>query len=329
MDRIFLGVVVCFLGGVASVYSKDAPELLNVSYDATRAFYQELGLLFQKHWKEKTGESVSIRQSHGGSAKQARSVIDGLDADVVTLALASDIDAIVSRSGRIRPDWKSQFPHHSSPATSTVVFLVRAGNPENIHGWDDLIRPGISVITPNPKTSGGARWNYLAAWGYALKKEGSVSGAQDFVEKLYLNVPMLDSGARGSAMTFIRRGLGDVLIAWENEALLIQRDFSEKQFQLIRPSLSVRAEPCVAVVDRVVDQRGTRSLATAYLDFLYSDAAQNLAVRHFLRPSRSDIPSPLPTADLFTVEEIAGDWETAQRVHFSDGGLFDQIYDPR
>ncbi|MBL8022774.1 MAG: sulfate ABC transporter substrate-binding protein [Elusimicrobia bacterium] len=329
MRRILFGVSLLCGAFVPAVYSKDSTELLNVSYDATRTFFQDYGRLFQSHWKEKTGESVSVRQSHGGSAKQARSVIDGLEADVVTLALASDIDAIVTRSGKISSEWRGRFPNNSSPATSTVVFLVRAGNPKNIHGWEDLVRPGISVITPNPKTSGGARWNYLAAWGYALKRDQSPASAQAFVGKLYRNVPLLDSGARGSAMSFVRRGLGDVLIAWENEALFIQRDFGEKRFQLIRPSLSVQAEPCVAVVDHVVDQRGTRALATAYLEFLYSDVAQELAVQHFFRPSRPDIRSPLPPMELFTVKEIVGDWETAQRVHFSDGGLFDQIYDPR
>lgn len=308
--------------------------LLNVSYDPTREFFQEYNTAFASHWKAKTGRDVAVKQSHGGSGKQARAVIEGLQADVVTLALAYDIDAIAGKSGLVARDWRSRFPHGSSPYTSTIVFLVRRGNPKGIRDWEDLAKPGISVITPNPKTSGGARWNYLAAWGYALRRwRGDEGIAQQFVERVFRNVPILDSGARGATMTFVQRGIGDVLLSWENEAYLAIRELGRDKVEIVVPSVSILAEPPVAVVDGVAGKRGTRELARAYLDYLYSPEGQRIAARHHFRPRLasaaergSGTSAPL---SLFTVEEMFGGWEKAHRTHFADGGSFDRIYRPK
>lgn len=307
-------------------------SLLNVSYDPTRELYQEFNQAFSKHWKANTGDTVTVKQSHGGSGKQARSVIDGIDADVVTLALASDIDAIAQR-GAIRTDWEKQFTLNSSPYTSTIVFLVRKGNPKQIKDWDDLVKPGVAVITPNPKTSGGARWNYLAAWGYALRQPGgNEEKAQDFVGKLFKQVPVLDSGARGSTTTFVERGIGDVLLAWENEALLAIKELGPDKVEIVAPSVSILAEPPVAVVDKVVDKKGTRAVAQAYLQYLYSDEGQEIAGKNYYRPTTEKIAAKFadqyPKITLFTINDVAGDWTTAQKRHFGDGGIFDQIYLP-
>lgn len=306
--------------------------LLNVSYDPTRELYQAFNQAFSKYWQDKTGDQVQIRQSHGGSGKQARSVIDGIDADVVTLALASDIDAIAAR-GSIRADWQKQFTHNSAPYTSTIVFLVRKGNPKGIKDWGDLIKPGISVITPNPKTSGGARWNYLAAWGYALRLPGgNEASARTFVTQLFKQVPVLDSGARGATTTFVERGIGDVLLAWENEALLAIHELGPDKVEIVAPSTSILAEPPVAVVDKVVDKRGTREVAQAYLQYLYSEAGQDIAGRSYYRPTLPSVASryasQYPKIDLFTIDDVAGGWAKAQTEHFGDGGIFDQIYQP-
>ena len=308
-------------------------ELLNVSYDPTREFYQAFNQAFAKAYQAKTGQSVTIQQSHGGSGKQARSVIDGLAADVVTLALAADIDALHANGSLVPADWQKRFPNNSSPYTSTINFLVRKGNPKGIKDWDDLIKPGVAVITPNPKTSGGARWNLLAAWGYALKKSGGdESKAKEFVTKLYKNVPVLDSGARGATTTFVQRGLGDVLIAWENEAYLSLKEFGSDKFEIVYPSTSILAEPPVAVVDKVVDKKGTREAATAYLEYLYSPEGQEIAARNFYRPRSAQVlqkhASQFPKLDLFTVAEVFGGWSKAQPKFFGDGGVFDQIYQP-
>ncbi|HZI93182.1 MAG TPA: sulfate ABC transporter substrate-binding protein [Patescibacteria group bacterium] len=304
--------------------------MLNVSYDPTRELYQEINTAFAKHWKEKTGETITIQQSHGGSGKQARAVIDGLEASVVTLALAYDIDAI-AESGLISRNWQSRLPDNSAPYTSTIVFLVRKGNPKKILDWDDLVKPGISVITPNPKTSGGARWNYLAAWGQALRKPGgSDARAREFVGRLYKNVPILDTGARGSTVTFVERGIGDVLLAWENEALLAVRDLKQGQFEIVVPSDSILAEPPVAVVDKVAARRGTRAAAQAYLEFLYTPEGQEIAAKHYYRPRLASVAaryaSRTPSMKLFTIDEVFGGWAKAQKTHFADGGCFDQIY---
>ncbi len=308
-----------------------AQNLLNVSYDPTREFYQEFNAAFAKAWQAKTGETLSIKQSHGGSGKQARSVIDGLEADVVTLALAYDIDAIAEKAQLLPPDWQKRLPQNSSPYTSTIVFLVRKGNPKAIKDWSDLVKPGISVITPNPKTSGGARWNYLAAWGYALKQPGSNEvQAKEFVSKLFKNVPVLDSGARGATTTFVERGIGDVLITWENEALLAARELGKDQFEIITPSLSILAEPPVAWVDKIVEKHGTQAQAKAYLEYLYSPEGQALAAKHFYRPRNAQVAAQyvaqFPKIQLFTLEQLFGTWKQAQAQHFSDGGTFDQIY---
>ncbi|HEX2998978.1 MAG TPA: sulfate ABC transporter substrate-binding protein [Armatimonadota bacterium] len=308
-------------------------QLLNVSYDPTRELYQEYNRAFARHWRKTHKTEISIRQSHGGSGKQARSVIDGLDADVVTLALAYDIDAI-QQAGQIRPGWQHRLPDNSAPYTSTIVFLVRQGNPKHIHDWGDLIKPGVQVITPNPKTSGGARWNYLAAWGYALQQPGgSAEKARDFVARLYRNVPVLDSGARGATTTFVERGIGDVLLAWENEALLAVNKLGKGRFQIITPSTSILAEPPVAVVDKVVDRRHTRTLAEEYLKYLYSPEGQTLAARHYYRPRVPEIAAryahQFAKTRLFTVDQVFGGWQKTQKEHFSDGGIFDQIYVPR
>lgn len=301
-----------------------AVELLNVSYDPTREFYEEYNKLFAKHWKKANAEKAVIRQSHGGSGKQARSVIDGLQADVVTLALAYDIDVIAEKSGNIPSDWQQKLPHHSSPYTSTIVFLVRKNNPKNINDWDDLVREDVAVITPNPKTSGGARWNHLAAYGYALNRyEHDERKAKDFLDRLYHQVPLLDTGARGAAMTFTQRGIGDVLITWENEAYLAQNQMKQGAFEIVYPSLSIRAEPPVAVVEKVAKRKGTLKAAKEYLRYLYSKKAQSLAAQHHYRPATT--PSSLPKIKMLTIEDFGG-WHQAQKAHFADGGIFDEIY---
>ncbi|NYT86037.1 sulfate ABC transporter substrate-binding protein [Pollutimonas harenae] len=307
-------------------------SLLNVSYDPTRELYQAFNQTFADYWKEKTGDTVTIRQSHGGSGKQARSVIDGLEADVVTLALASDIDAIAGH-GAIATDWQRQLKQNSAPYTSTIVFLVRKGNPKHIKDWGDLLEPGIQIITPNPKTSGGARWNYLAAWGYALGLPGgSEQSAEEFVGDLYKQVPVLDSGARGSTTTFVERGIGDVLLAWENEALLAIKELGPEKVEIVTPSVSILAEPPVAIVDKNVDKKGTRAVAQAYLEYLYSATGQNIAGKNYYRPSNKEVAARYagqhPDIELFTIEEVAGGWAQAQAHHFDDGGIFDQIYQP-
>lgn len=306
--------------------------LLNVSYDPTRALYQEVNAAFAADWKARTGQDVTVLQSHGGSGKQARSVIDGLRADVVTLALAYDVDALEDR-GLVGQGWQARLPGNSAPYTSTVVLLVRRGNPKGILDWDDLVRPGVSVITPNPKTSGGARWNYLAAWGYAVGRwHGDRTKAREFVGRLCRNVPVLDSGARGAMTTFLRRGIGDVLVAWESEALLAAKQLGPASFEIVYPSRSILAEPPVAVVDRVVDRRGTRRVAEAYLAFLYSDAGQDIAARNFYRPLSPAVAARyaarFPRLELFTVDEVFGGWRRAQALHFAEGGIFDQICHP-
>ncbi len=307
-------------------------SLLNVSYDPTRELYQDFNKAFATQWKAKTGDDLRVKQSHGGSGKQGRAVIDGLAADVVTLALAYDIDAIAER-GLIAKDWQKRLPHNSAPYTSTIVFLVRKGNPKGIKDWNDLARAGVSVITPNPKTSGGARWNHLAAWAYALKQPGgNEKSAQEFLTKIYKNVPVLDSGARGSLTTFLERGIGDVFISWENEALLSIKELGADKVDLVVPSLSILAEPPVAVVDKVVDRRGTRKVAQAFVEYLYSDEGQEIAAKNYYRPINEKISAKYATqfqkVKLVTVEEAAGGWTKAQKTHFSDGGIFDQIYQP-
>jgi sulfate/thiosulfate-binding protein len=305
--------------------------LLNVSYDPTRELYQNYNAAFAKHWEQQTKQKLAVKQSHGGSSKQARSVIDGLDADVVTLALAYDIDEIAEKGKLLPADWQKRLPNNSSPYTSTIVFLVRKGNPKGVKDWDDLAKPGISVITPNPKTSGGARWNYLAAWGYALHKFGnSPSKAKDFVTALYKNVPVLDSGARGSTTTFVERGIGDVLISWENEAFLAIQELGPGKFDIVVPSLSILAEPPVALVDKVVDRKGTRKVAEAYLKFWYTPEAQEIAAKNFYRPIDAKVAAKyekqFPKVSLLTIDETFGGWQKAQKTHFADGGVFDQIY---
>jgi sulfate transport system substrate-binding protein len=306
-------------------------ELLNVSYDPTRELYADYNAAFAKYWQAKTGDTVTIKQSHGGSGKQARSVIDGLKADVVTLALAADVDALYENAHLISKDWQKNLPENSAPYTSTIVFLVRKGNPRQIKDWDDVVKPGVAVITPNPKTSGGARWNYLAAWGYALKKNGGdAAQAKDFVAKLYKNVPVLDSGARGATTTFVQRGIGDVLIAWENEAFLAVNEFGADKFEIVVPSISILAEPTVAVVDKVVKKKGTEAVAKAYLEHLYSDEGQEIAARNFYRPRNERIlakyPANFAKLELFTIDEVFGGWTKTQKTHFADGGVFDEIY---
>ena len=305
--------------------------LLNVSYDPTREFYVEYNAAFAKHWKAKTGDVVSVRQSHGGSGKQARSVIDGIDADVVTLALAYDIDEIAARAKMLPTDWQKRLKNNSSPYTSTYVFLVRKGNPKGIKNWDDLIKPGVGVITANPKTSGGARWGYLAAYGFALKQPGGTEAkAQEFVTRLFKNVPVLDSGARGSTVTFAERGIGDVLLAWENEAHLALKEFGANKFDIVYPPLSILAEPPVSVVDKVVDKKGTRDVAQAYLAYLYSPQGQEIAARNYYRPIDPAIAAKyeknFPKINLFTIDAVFGGWTKAQKTHFADGGVFDRIY---
>jgi sulfate/thiosulfate-binding protein len=305
-------------------------QLLNVSYDPTRELYVDFNKAFAAHWKARTGDNVAVKQSHGGSGKQARSVIDGLDADVVTLALAYDIDELSARARLLPPDWQKRLPHNSSPYTSTIVFLVRKGNPKGIKDWDDLVKPGVAVVTPNPKTSGGARWNYLAAWGYAQKKYGSDAKAQQFVATLYGNVPVLDSGARGSLVTFTERGVGDVFISWENEAHLASKELGKDKFEIIVPSISILAEPPVAVVDKTVDRKGTRAVAEAYLQFLYSPQGQQIAAENYYRPIDPKVAAQhektFTKVSLFSIDQQFGGWAKAQKTHFADGGVFDQIY---
>jgi len=313
-----------------STWAKDV-TLLNVSYDPTRELYQDYNAAFAKYWKAKTGDTVTVKQSHGGSGKQARSVIDGIDADVTTLALAYDIDEISERAKLIAPDWQKRLKHNSSPYTSTYIFLVRKGNPKGIKDWSDLIKPGVSVITANPKTSGGARWGYLAAYGYALKQPGGNDAkAKEFITKLFQQVPVLDSGARGSTVTFAERGQGDVLLAWENEAYLSLKEFGADKFDIVYPPISILAEPPVTVVDKVVDKRGTRDVATAYLEYLYSPEGQDIAARNFYRPIDPTVAAKyaknFPALKLFTIDEVFGGWTKAQKTHFADGGVFDQIY---
>ena len=306
-------------------------NLLNVSYDPTRELYVEYNAAFAKHWKAKSGQDVSIKQSHGGSGKQARSIIDGIDSDVATLALGGDIDALVTNGGLLKADWQKRLPHNSAPYTSTIVFLVKKGNPKGLKDWDDLIKPGVQVITPNHKTSGGARWNYLAAWEYAKRKNGgSDAKAKEFVGKLFQNVPVLDTGARGSTITFVQRGVGDVLLAWENEAFLALKEFGADKFEIVAPSLSILAEPSVAVVDKVVDRKGTRAVAEEYLKHLYSDEGQDIAGRNFYRPTsekaKAKYDKQFPKIALFTIDQAFGGWAKADKEHFADGGSFDQIY---
>ena len=326
-----LFILLATLGlGPAGLLAKDI-TLLNVSYDPTRELYEDFNKAFAKHWESKTGDKVSIKQSHGGSGKQARGVIDGLQADVVTLALAYDIDEISARAKLVPADWQKRLPHNSSPYTSTIVFLVRKGNPKHIKDWDDVAKLGISVITPNPKTSGGARWNYLAAWGYALKNYGNDEAkAKEFVAKIYKNVPVLDSGARGSTTTFVERGIGDVLLAWENEAFLAVKELGSGKVDIVVPSISILAEPPVTLVDKVADKHGTRKVAQAYLEYLYSEEGQDIAGRNFYRPTDAKIAAKyaaqFPKIKLFRIDEIFGGWQKAQKAHFADGGVFDQIY---
>ncbi|TDP72611.1 sulfate ABC transporter substrate-binding protein [Roseateles toxinivorans] len=307
--------------------------LLNVSYDPTRELYQDFNAAFAKHWKAKTGETVTIKQSHGGSGKQARSVIDGLEADVVTLALAYDVDALHDKAKLIPADWQKRLPQNASPYTSTIVFLVRKGNPKGITNWPDLARSGIDVITPNPKTSGGARWNYLAAWAYALQQPGgNADSAKAFVKRIYANTKVLDSGARGSTTTFVERGIGDVLIAWENEAYLAVKELGPDKFQIVTPAISILAEPPVSVVDKVADKRGTRKVATAYLEYLYSPEGQDIAGKHYYRPRDPKVAAKyakqFAPVKLFSIDDSFGGWAKAQKTHFDDGGVFDQIYTP-
>jgi len=317
------------MAGAAPAAAQPA-DILNVSYDPTREFYKELNTAFAASWKAKSGQDLNIRMSHGGSGKQARSVIDGLEADVVTLALAYDIDELAANT-LIPANWQKRLPYNSAPYYSTIVFLVRKGNPKAIRDWDDLVKPGIGVITPNPKTSGGARWNYLAAWGYAKKKYGSDKAAQDFVGRLYKNVAVLDSGARGSTTTFAQRGQGDVLLAWENEAFLAMKELGDG-FEIVVPSVSILAEPPVAMVDKVVDKRGSRAVADAYLRFLYTPAAQDMAARHFFRPQDTKVAArhraQFVKTKFLTINGDFGGWQAAQKRHFADGGVFDQIYAP-
>jgi sulfate transport system substrate-binding protein len=305
-------------------------ELLNVSYDPTRELYADFNKAFAAYWKAKTGDDVTIKQSHGGSGKQARAVIDGLQADVVTLALAADVDALHNVARLIPADWQKRLPNNAAPYTSTIVFLVRKGNPKGIKDWDDLVKPGVGVVVSNPKTSGGARWSYLAAWGYAQRKTGSVDKAREFVTALYHNVPVLDSGARGATTTFVQREIGDALLTWENEAYLALKEFGADKFEIVVPSVSILAEPTVSVVDKVAKKRGTEEVAKAYLDYLYSDEGQEIAARNFYRPRNPQVAAKYAAnfakLDLFTIDEVFGGWTKAQKTHFADGGVFDEIY---
>ncbi|MDN3919066.1 sulfate ABC transporter substrate-binding protein [Roseateles violae] len=332
MRRTLTLLTLSALAGGASI-AQAQTTLLNVSYDPTRELYQDFNAAFIKQWKAKTGETLTIRQSHGGSGKQARSVIDGLEADVVTLALAYDVDALYDHGKLLPVDWQKRLPNNASPYTSTIVFLVRKGNPKQIANWPDLARSGVDVITPNPKTSGGARWNYLAAWAYALKQPGgNADSAKAFVKRIYANTKVLDSGARGSTTTFVERGIGDVLIAWENEAYLAVKELGKDKFEIVTPSLSILAEPPVSVVDKTVDKRGTRKVAQAYLEYLYTPEGQEIAARNYYRPRDAKVAAKyskqFASVKLFTIDELFGGWRTAQKTHFDDGGVFDQIYTP-
>ena len=324
-----LVLAVAALAAAAAAAAKNI-ELLNVSYDPTRELYVDDNAAFAKYWKAKTGDDVVVKQSHGGSGAQARSVIDGLQADVVTLALAADIDALHDKAGLLPADWQKRLPENSTPYTSTIVLLVRKGNPKHIKDWDDVVRPDVQVVVANPKTSGGARWAYLAAWGYALKKYGSEDKAREYVANLYKHVPTLDSGSRGATITFAQRGIGDVLLSWENEAFLAQKEFGADKFEIVVPSISVLAEPPVAVVDKVAAHKGTTQVAQAYLEYLYSDEGQDIAGRNFYRPRSQAIAakyaSVFPKIELFTIDDTFGGWTKAQQTHFADGGVFDQIY---
>ncbi len=327
---VIAAIALVFGAGYASG-GKGPVKLLNASYDPTREIYREFNAAFSRYWKAKTGVDVVIEQSHGGSGKQARAVIDGLPADVVTLALAYDIDAISEKAGLLPRNWQTRLPNNSSPYTSTIVFLVRKGNPKRIKDWNDLVRPGISVITPNPKTSGGARWNYLAAWGYALRRSGNDENkAKDFVSRLYNNVPVLDSGARGATTTFVERGIGDVLLAWENEAYLAINELGKDRFEVLVPSISILAEPPVAVIEKTANRHGTAAVARAYLEYLYTPEGQEIAAKHYYRPRLKEIAAKyrdrFPQVNLLTVDEAFGGWQKAQKKHFDDGGIFDQIY---
>ena len=328
---VALSLLVGFSLGAVPSFAAKPVTLLNVSYDPTRELYVDYNKAFAKHWKEKTGQDVSVKQSHGGSGKQARSIIDGIDADVATLALAGDIDALVKNGNHLAADWQQKLPLNTAPYTSTIVFLVKKGNPKNLKDWDDLVKPGVQVITPNPKTSGGARWNYLAAWEFAKRKNGGDEAkAKEFVKKLYENVPVLDTGARGSTITFVQRGVGDVLLAWENEAFLALKEFGPEKFEIVAPSISILAEPTVAVVDKVVDKKGTREVAQAYLEYLYSEEGQKIAARNYYRPTndkiKAEFAQQFPQLELFTIDQAFGGWAKADKAHFADGGSFDQIY---
>jgi sulfate transport system substrate-binding protein len=331
-SRTWIGIAVLAVAAalIAPVALAGKVSILNVSYDPTRELYQDFNVAFAKVWKAKTGDDLTVQQSHGGSGKQARSVADGLEADVVTLALAYDVDALAV-SGLLAANWQKRLPENSCPYTSTIVFLVRKGNPKGIKDWDDLAKPGVQVITPNPKTSGGARWNYLAAWGFALGKYGNDEAkAKDFVTRVFKNVPVLDTGARGSTVTFVERGIGDVLIAWENEALLALQSFGKDKFELVAPPRSILAEPPVAVVDKFAAKHGTKELASAYLAYLYTTEGQEIAAKHFYRPRDAKIAASyakqFPKVELFTIDKVFGGWDKAQKVHFADGGVFDQIF---
>lgn len=330
--RVGFTAAAVLLASGSGVLAKDF-KLLNVSYDPTRELYAEFNSAFAKHWESKTGDKVTIQQSHGGSSKQARGVIDGLQADVVTLALAYDVDAVAERGKLMPADWQKRLPHNSAPYTSTIVFLVRKGNPKGIKDWDDLVKPGISLIPANPKTSGAARWSYLAAWGFALKKYGNDEAkAKEFIGKFYKNAPVLDSGARGATTTFVQREIGDVLVGWENEAYLALKEFGPGKFEIVTPSLSILAEPTVSLVDKVVKKKGTEAVAKGYLDYLYSEEGQDIAGKNFYRP-RSEAAlakygKQFAKVELFTIDEAFGGWKKAQKTHFDDGGVFDQIFKP-
>jgi len=330
--RRWVSVALSLALSLSALAARADTTLLNVSYDPTRELYRDFNAAFIAEWKKQTGETIKINQSHGGSGKQSRSVIEGLEADVVTLALAYDIDALAAHGGLVPKDWQTRLPNNSAPYTSTIVFLVRKGNPKGIKDWDDLVKPGIGVITPNPKTSGGARWNYLAAWGFAAKKYGGDAAAKDFVARLYKNVLVLDTGARGATTTFVERGQGDVLLAWENEAMLALGESGGGGFEIVAPSTSILAEPPVSVVDKVVDKRGTRKVAEAYLHYLYTPVGQEIAAKDGYRPRDPAVAAKyankFPSLPLFTVDEAFGGWQKAQATHFADGGTFDQIYMP-
>jgi sulfate/thiosulfate transport system substrate-binding protein len=329
MKKSIIITIALILAGLTACDAPKQATLLNVSYDPTRELYEEFNKAFVKHWQSTTGQGIHIKQSHGGSGKQSRSVIDGLDGDVVTLALAYDIDAIAERGKLLPQDWQKKLPHNSSPYTSTIVFLVRKGNPKGIKDWEDLIKPGVSVVTPNPKTSGGARWNYLAAWAYELNRSKDEKKAQDFVSKIFKNVPVLDTGARGSTTTFVQRGIGDVFISWENEAHLAVKEYGGDKIEIVNPSMSILAEPPVAVVEQVARRKGNEALAKAYLEYLYSEAGQEIAAKHFYRPRNETVAkkfeNQFPKLNLITIDEVFGGWQKAQKTHFSDGGVFDQI----